>query len=364
MVARLGALLAAAALLPGCGEGADAAKPAAAPAAATATAKSAAPAIDARKVDAAVRAVESYLAADKPSEAMTVAERLAAEAPGLMRAHELHARALVALALHPDMPREDRAAVLARAADAYANATALDPANGALQHAAGVVCDTAGRHEEAVAHYEAALAAQPTNAQFALYLGLARARDGRAPEARALLEQAERALPDAPEPKAALADLAMRANDLPRAREWIAQARRLAPASIEFRLADARMRRLAGAPRESLELLLPLDRAAREHPGVAEEIGAAYTALGSYREAAQALEESAGAAPNDWLRAVRAAEAWMRAGDPVKATIWSEAASLVGAPPERVQAAMQTAPGAAPGAAAPATAAPVPHPGG
>ena len=46
----------------------------------------AAPAADARQVDAAVRAIEAYLAADKPSEAVFVAEKLAAGSPGLMRA--------------------------------------------------------------------------------------------------------------------------------------------------------------------------------------------------------------------------------------------------------------------------------------
>ncbi len=316
---------------------------AAAPPAALPAAPPAAHAVqpDPKRVDAAVRAVEAYLAADKPSEAMKVAARLAEEAPGLMRAHELNGRALVALALHPDMPQSDRADLLGRAADAYGRAAAIAPSMAALRHAAGVVCDTAGRHADAVAHYEAAHAADPDNAQYTMYLGLARARDGNAAEAIVLLTQAERALPEAPEPKAALADLAMRAGDMETARKKIAEARALAPASNELRLADARMQRMAGMPRESLALLLPLDLPVRQGAGVAEEIAAAYTALGAFREAAVALEESAGAAPNDWKRAIRAARAWMRAGDPVKATVWSEAASLVGAPDEEVRGAMK-----------------------
>jgi tetratricopeptide (TPR) repeat protein len=130
---------------------------------------------DSRQIDAAMRAIEAYMAADKPSEAGFVAEKLAADVPGLMRAHEIHGRALVALAMRPDLPSEDRAAVFARAADAYMRAAALAPTNGPLQHATGVVCDTAGRHEDAVRAYEAAHADEPTNAQFALYLGMARA---------------------------------------------------------------------------------------------------------------------------------------------------------------------------------------------
>jgi hypothetical protein len=42
---------------------------------------------DSRQIDAAMRAIEAYMAADKPSEAVFVAEKLAADAPGLMRAH-------------------------------------------------------------------------------------------------------------------------------------------------------------------------------------------------------------------------------------------------------------------------------------
>ena len=298
---------------------------------------------DARQVDAAIRATEAYLAADKPSEATFVAEKLAAEAPGLMRAHELHGRALIALAMRPDLPSGDRAAVLARAADAYARATAIEPANAALRHAAGVVCDTANRHEEAVAHYEAAFAVDAGNPQYALYLGLARARDGRRDEARALLEAAERAMPESPDPKAALADLAMRSGDADEARRRIAEARALAPASNELRLADARMRRMADDPRGSLELLLALDAPIRREPGFAQEIAAAHEALGDARAAATVLDESASAAPNDWRRSLRAAGAWMRAGDPVRATICADAASVAGAPADEVRAALSGA---------------------
>lgn len=310
----------------------------------------AAPPPDAKQVDAAVRAIDAYLAADKPSEATFVAEKLAAEAPGLMRAHEIHGRALVALAMQPDLPTEERAAVFGRAADAYGRATEIDAGNAALHHATGVVCDTAGRHADAVLHYEAAHRLAPGNAQFALYLGLARARDGRTDEAKRLLEDAERAMPEAPDPKAALADLAMRTGDAEGARRKIVEARSLAPASNELRLADARLRRLAGAPRESLELLVPLDAPIRREPGFAEEIAAAHAALGDARTAAAVLDESASAAPNDWKRSLRAATAWMRAGDPVRATICADAAAIAGAPPEAVRAALSEASAPRPGA--------------
>jgi predicted Zn-dependent protease len=304
---------------------------------------------DAAQAEAAIAAAEALLADNRPSDAVMVAERLAGQVPDRMDVHELHARALLTLGGHPDLPPGDRAAVLARAADAYDRAAALDALNPALRHAAGVVSDSAGRAAAAADHYEAAHRADPSNAQYALYLGLARARAGRNDEARSLLELAERAMPESPDPKAALADLAARSGDRALARRKIAEARTLAPSSAELRLADARMRRLDGDPRGALDLLLALDAPERRDAGTAEEIAASFDALGDHRAAAQALEESCAAAPNDWRRSLRAASAWMRAGDPVRATIAADAAAAAGAPPEEARRALSGASGPRPG---------------
>jgi Flp pilus assembly protein TadD len=88
---------------------------------------------------------------------------------------------------------------------------------------------------------------------------------------------------------------------------------------------------------------MPLDAPLRREPGFAEEIAAAHLALGDARTAAAVLDESASAAPNDWKRSLRAATAWMRAGDPVRATICADAAAVAGAPPEAVRAAISEA---------------------
>ncbi|MFM8785942.1 MAG: hypothetical protein ACKOFI_12600 [Phycisphaerales bacterium] len=85
----LGALLC---LAGGCGDGN------APPANATRTT------IDPRTADAAAQAVESYLTGQRIAEAVTVAEKFAAEAPGLMRSQELLGRALVAQAMDEATP--------------------------------------------------------------------------------------------------------------------------------------------------------------------------------------------------------------------------------------------------------------------
>ncbi|MBL9141387.1 MAG: tetratricopeptide repeat protein [Phycisphaerae bacterium] len=295
------------------------------------------PAASARAVDAAIQSAESYLAAQRPREAVQVAARLAEEAPTLMRAHELHARSLVALAFDPETNQADRARWIGEAADAYDRATELEPTLAALHHAAGVLSNTAKRPEAALAHYRAAHNADPTNAQYALYLGVALASAGELEEARALIQDAERRAPTSPDPKAALADLAVRQKDFAAARTAIARARALDPASLGLRLADARIRRLDKHPDESLDMLLALDPPVRQQPGVAEELALAHTALGDFAAAAIVLENSARAVPQDWRRAVRTAHAWQRAGDPVKAQVWLQSALGAGAPPEALQ---------------------------
>jgi tetratricopeptide (TPR) repeat protein len=298
--------------------------------------------IDPRKADAAAQAVESYLTGQRIAEAVTVAERFAAEAPALMRSQELLGRALVAQAMDEATPAAQRDAIMRRAADAYDAATRIDPRNAPLAHAAGVVCDTAGLHDRAADHYAAAHDRDPRHAQYALYLALARARQGRTDEARKLAEAAEAAMPESPDPKAALADLAVRSDDLDRALAKVREARALDPSSNGLRLAEARILRMAGRPEEALALLVPLDPPVRRAPGYADELAAAYAATGRLREAAQAMEESAVMRPADAMRALRTARAWRDSGDPIKSSIWVETAMLAGAPAEEVAKALGT----------------------
>jgi len=294
----------------------------------------------AQALEAALRSTESYLAAQRPREALRIAAQLAIEAPGRMDAHEMHARCLVAVAFDAGSTEAERTALLGQAADAYDRAAALAPGMAPLRHAAGVVSSTAGRHEAALAHYRAAHEAEPASAQYALYYGVALAAAGQLAEARAQLVAAERLSPESPDPRAALADLAVREGDLAAARAAIAKARELDRASVPLRLADARIRRLDRHPNESLDLLLALDPPQRLEPGVAQEIALAHIALGDRQAAAVVLENSAAAAPADWRRAIRCAQAWQAAGDPVKAQVWLQAALASGAPADALDTAM------------------------
>jgi Flp pilus assembly protein TadD len=206
-----------------------------------------------------------------------------------------------------------------------------------LRHAAGVANSTAGRQQAAIAHYRAAHELEPTSAQFALYLGVALAHNDQWDDAQALLAQAMQLAPNSPDPHAALADLALRRGDTQGARAHIAKARSLAPDSLPLRLADARIRRIDKHPEESVDMLMALDPPVLCEPGVAEELALAHTSLGDFQAAAHALQASASAKPTDWRRAVRCADAWQRAGDPVKAQLWVQHALSSGAPVSEFQ---------------------------
>lgn len=283
-------------------------------------------------INAALQSAESYLAADKPQDAVQVATRLASEAPHLMRVHELLGRALVAQAMH--VPAHAQQPWWDQAADAYRRAAALEPTLAGLQHATGVVCTTAGQHEAARTYYQAAFDLEPQNPQYVLYLGISYAQEEHFDRAAELIGMAEQLAPDQSEIKAALADLAVRRQDLAAARRHIADARALAPDSLPLRLADARIRRLDKHPEEALDLLLALDDHVQCEWGVAEEIALAHTALGDYATAARAMELSANAAPEDWRRAIGCAQAWQRAGNLSRAEGWLQAAYAAGAPEE------------------------------
>lgn len=286
------------------------------------------PAPSARTMEAATQSVEQYLAAARTREALQVAARLAEEAPDSMRAQELHARALVALAFDPETSASARERLLGEAASTYDRAVKLDWSNAALHHAAGVVNSTANRLAAAADHFGTAYTLESSNAQYALYWGLSLSRLGEFDRARPPLEVAARRAPTSPDPQAALADLAVRTGDFAAARSFIASARRLDPGAMHLRLADARIRRLDKHPEEALDLLLALDPPQRLDAAVAEEIALAHRALGDFRAAAVVLENSAEAAPSDWRRAERCSEAWQLAGDPVRAKVWLERAVI------------------------------------
>ncbi len=286
-----------------------------------------------RARDDARRAAEQYLEAGRFDEALVISRRLVDVAPDGATERELHARILLAVGLASQGP--ERSERLARAADAYAEAVRTDPDNPGLQHAAGVAFDQAGRLEDARARYERAAALDPSNAQYALYLGMALRRLGALEEALRSLDRAHELAPDAAPILVARADARLAAGRAEEALADAGRARTLAPGDLAARVAEARAFRATGQSLRAAESLAALDERARSDEAVAQELATALVEVGRPEDAARAWERSLAADPRRWLSALGAAEAWLLAGDLIRA---DERASLAAAiAPRRVR---------------------------
>jgi|GEM_PF-957550 len=282
---------------------------------------SSAPAASARAThrarDDARVAVEQYLLEGRPREALVITTKLVEAEPAGAIEKELHARALLADAMLG--PTEARAVGLDLAADAYRSAASLDPSSAALQHAAGVALDQSGRVRDALEHYRRAAAIDGTNPQYSLYAAMALRRLGETAEALRALDVAQRSAPDEPLIEVVRSDALLASGDPQGSLRAAQRARTLAPRDLEPRIAEARALRALDRAEEAAESLTALPHAARTNEAVAQELAESLLAIGRAEAAARAWEDSLEADPRRWRSAVGAAEAWIAAGDSIRA---------------------------------------------
>ncbi len=296
-------------------------------------------------VTAALETAERLVLADRLDEALIVAEQLVRQAPDDWRAHEMNGRVLAALALResgraarpevdrsgenpnpqPDPQPDPIAELRVQSAARYDRAAELGPQAGAeasqLRQAAGMASDQLGDLDRAAAHYHAASKLDPGNPQPPLFLAQVRLRQGRLDEARAALEAVLALRPEEAMALAGLAEIARREGRLDDALAQIRAARRLLPESAVVRHAEARLLRLSGRPREGLELMLAAGEGTWSAPAFVEEVALSWRAIGQPDRAAQALERAHRRKPNRWQLGLLAAEAWLDAGDRVRADL-------------------------------------------
>ncbi len=145
---------------------------------------------------------------------------------------------------------------------------------------------------------------------------------------------------------ASLASIALAEADREGAIRHIEAARAIDGDSLAIRLQEARIRRRCDQPRRGLELLLGLDDQTRAQEAVAAEIAECYARLGEPAKAAAAWEHRFLNNPHHstaWRAAVRAAQAYLAAGDVEAARWWSTQARLAARPGEPEVAALQRA---------------------
>lgn len=265
-------------------------------------------------------------------DAEAVAAALVKRAPQEWAGHELLGRVRAAKALQVAAIGDDATASGLRleAAASYGEASRLRPADAALHQARGLALLAAGRSDEAGQAFAEAGRLDPENAQYPLFEAQVHLTAGRIDRARAALLRVLEIRPEEALAHASLAECLRQEGELEAALTSVRTARRLDPSSLSCRVLEARLLRLAGRPREGLELLLAVGEARWSDPTAVEEVALGWMALGEGSRAAAAWEACHRHHPAHVQALRRAAEAWRSAGDPVRAKVLEDEASLRG----------------------------------
>jgi len=293
------------------------------------------PTVGPEAIQAALSAADDYLNSNQLAKAEVILARLIERAPGEIRARELMGQVLLGKAAAADRRRDPAGAAAARAAayEQYRVVVAIEPDSAGLQQSAGVLAMTAGRPDDALAHFREAGNLDPANPQHPLYCAQVLIQQKQLDAAAADLARVLALDADEPLAHASLAVIARERGRLDEALAHIREAREIAAGDLRFRVQEARILREAGAPRQTLALLMPLSADDRADPGVCFEIAAARIDLGEPAKAGDAWAHRyqwREKEPTAHLAAVRAGEAYLAAGRRDDARFWLEQARLSG----------------------------------
>jgi tetratricopeptide (TPR) repeat protein len=286
-------------------------------------------------IEAALAAANEYVNSQNLVEAELILEELIEKAPRDVRARELMGQVLIIKATQAQRRGDEAAAEAARreACEHYEAAVEIEPDSAGLRHSTAMVALAAGDDEAALTQFEEAGRLDPTNPQHPLYAAQILIQQQRFDAARERLRRVIELDADEPLAHASLAMIALEEGDFEEALGRIGRARRLAPDDLRFRVQEARIHRRRGDVQRSLQLLTALSDAQRAEPGVTFELAAAYDELGEQEKAAEAWAHRYRQRPTDpqaYIAAVRAGEAYLRAGHRAAAELWLEQARIAG----------------------------------
>lgn len=299
---------------------------------------------------AAVRACQTLIDGQRYHEAEVVAAKLVQRAPMSWEVAELSARIAAAQGVAAMERGEEFAALGFRdvAAAEYIRA-ALIANDAALWQAAGVAASITENRSGAIDAFRRAAALDPTLLQpplFEAQLHLAMEDLARAEEA---IARAAALNPEEPFVLATQAEVARQRGDADEALRLVRAARRNAGDQPTFRATEARLLRQLGRPRDAVELLLALDdQAGAGDPAVVEELAQGWLALDEPARAAQTWEALLRRSSRHWRSGVRAADAWLRAGDVVRADAVLSEVEFVAQPHPEISAMRQRVVGGSP----------------
>jgi tetratricopeptide (TPR) repeat protein len=291
--------------------------------------------IDGDAIEAALAAATEYLNSQNLVEAELILEELIERAPREVPARELMGQVLIMKATQAQRSGNDEAAASIRseAYEHYRAAVAVEAGSAGLQQSAGVIALAAGEIDAALGHFIEAGRLDGANPQHPLYAAQILIQQKRFDAAKQSLRRVIELDADEPLAHASLAMIAVEEGDFDEALGRIDRARRLAPADLRFRVQEAKIHRRSGDRQRALELLTALSAEERADAGVTVEIAAAWSDLGEDEKAAEAWAHSYRQRPTDrlaYLAAVRAGEAYLRAGRRAAAELWLEQARIAG----------------------------------
>ena len=296
----------------------------------------------AESVRHSLEAAEAYLASGDIDRARSILARLLDRASDDPRPMELMARLELTGGL--DLRKQGLSDAARRqfavAHDWYEQALELDQDSGGLHQSAGEVAQLAGRLDLARERYRQASKLLPDNPKPKLCIAQLILEENPA-EAEIFLRESLQIEPDEPHALASLALARQRQGAGEEASTLASKALVHAGSSAAVRIAVARVHRIAGRPRESLELLLALPDQVRVGESATEEISRSWDAIGRPLNAGQAWAAcfKANAFRTDaWRLALLAAEAMGRADQDIEAASWIEQAIMLDAPELEVEA--------------------------
>jgi|GEM_PF-1978629 len=275
--------------------------------------------------DEAIRAIESYIAANRTKEAEIIALKLlaqSAEASGTDAAtrrlvDEYAARALFARAelARTELPPRERQRLLAEAAQCAARA-AREPASVDAYRFAAMLQDRTGNRQVAAELYERALLLQPDDPATLLPAALAAlAKDARSIKAREYAARHAATAPNAAWTSALRAEIALAdANPtaaVQAAEEAVARDREM----LEMRVVLAKCLRAAGRAADAARMLSALDPQERAKAAIATQLACALQETGDFARAASVWRDAVRNDPTDAFLRAECALAHHRNGD-------------------------------------------------
>ncbi|MFW5653073.1 MAG: tetratricopeptide repeat protein, partial [Planctomycetota bacterium] len=260
--------------------------------------------------DAALKAVDQYLATEQLGQAEVIIKALIERDPDDLEVLDRMTEVLLSEERHEEALR-----VLERIVE-------LDPENAPARFRAGLVANMENEVERSIEHFRQASLIDRGNPQYPLYLAQMYIKQHELGEAKTRLLQAIALDPMLDKAWGTLTQIALMENNPEMAQQYVDRARQLKPGFLLWKIEEAKIKRRLNEPQTALELLQALPLSERQHPLVVEQVALCWAMMNEPEKAAEVHVELLNRDPSQWTSAVAASRYFLVAGDEQQATRW------------------------------------------